>query len=110
MVTIDRINSDYTIYYDEQAQLYRAMCNKCGGSDASPNSDKATVQQAVVNLVQSAGGGSMFLKANSLDSTVKSNLPSNVLVIEDYQGKRTFYRDGKKLFELQDLADLLVEL
>jgi hypothetical protein len=34
MVTIDRINSDYTIYYDEQAQIYRAMCNKCCGSNA----------------------------------------------------------------------------
>lgn len=110
MVTIDRINSDYTIYYDSQAGLFRGLCNKCGGEDASASANKETVQQAVVDLLVTAGGGSMFLKDNTLHAGVLSTLPSNVLVIEDRQGLRTFYRDAKKLFELEDLADLVVEL
>lgn len=100
MVTIDRIGVDYTIYYDSENTLYRGFCNKCGGSNPSPNVNKATVQQAVVDLLTS--GGSIFLKAMTLDNTVMSNLPSNVLVIEDYQGQRTFYRDGTRLRELAD--------
>ncbi len=105
MVTIDRINSDYTIYYDEQAQIYRAMCNKCGGSNADSNPDKATVQQAVVNLVQTAGGGTIYLKAMTLDDTV--TFDDTVLIIEDHQGKRTYYRDNARLFEVGDLVQKL---
>jgi hypothetical protein len=105
MVTMDRINSDYTIYYDEQAQLYRAMCNKCGGSDAGSNADKSTVQQAVVNLVQTLGGGTIFLKAMTLDDTV--TFDDRVLIIEDHQGKRTYYRSNQRLFEVGDLVQKL---
>ena len=84
--------------------------NGSTGKISNSGSDKAAVQQAIIDLLHGNSGGSIFLKDITLDSGVLATLPSDVLVIEDYQGKRTFYRDGKKLFELQDLADLVVEL
>jgi parallel beta-helix repeat protein len=75
MVTIDRINSDYTIYYDEQAELYRAMCNKCGGTDYS-NSDAATVIQNAIDAL--TNGGKIFIKRGtyliSTSITMKSSI------------------------------------
>jgi hypothetical protein len=95
MVTIDRINSDYTVFYDSAAAVYRGVCNKCGGSDVAANANKATVQQAVVTALSS--GGSIFLKAMTLDGTVTYG--SIIIIIEDYQGVRKLYCNNAQIAE-----------
>ena len=101
MVTIDRINSDYTIFYDDGASVYRGMCNKCGGTDASASATKSTVQQAVVDLLTS--GGIIYLKAMTLDGTV--TFGSTILIIEDYQGVRKLYSNTLQIAEFSATAE-----
>ena len=108
MVTIDRINSDYTVYYDSTAGLYRGVCNKCLGSDVAANVDKATVQQAVATALAGAGGGSMFLKAMTLDGTV--TFGSTVLIIEDYHGVCKLYSNSLQIAELAHHANFKPKL
>ena len=94
MVTFDRINSDYTVYYDSVNALYRGVCNRCGGTDASPNANKDTVIDAVVTLLGSTGG-SIWLK-ELLFGTHTIN--DNIIVVEDYQGRRKYISNiGKHL-------------
>lgn len=97
MVTIDRIMSSYSVF--ELNSLYYGMCNKCGGSNANPNSDLATVLQDVDGKLQPSGG-SVFLK--DLAKPAGYSPSSNVLLMESYQGRMTYYRDNSKLGEIAD--------
>jgi hypothetical protein len=63
------------------------------------NTNKTLVQQfAIGNLT--AVGGTAYLKQVTLNTSLTYG--ANVLIIEDYQGKMTFYRDNTRLRELAD--------
>lgn len=111
MVTIDRINSDYTIYYDEQAELYRAMCNKCGGTSYS-NSNLATALQNAIDAL--TNGGKIFIRTGTYiisdKITLKSHITlqgegnSTVLKLGDNVNKTLIYLDSNaKYCAIKDL-------
>lgn len=108
MVTIDRINSSYSVYYYATTSQYHGKCNECGGTDAGPSGSLATVVQAVIDLLEAGSGGSIFLKDLQIPGGITYG--ATILIIADYQGERAYYRNNAKLFSLEDLADLVVEL
>jgi hypothetical protein len=89
MSTVNRINSNYTIYYDSTISQYRGVCNLCGGTDAAANATLATVIQAVIGLL---GNGSIFVKNAALPAGLTYG--DTILIITDYHGIRKFYSNG----------------
>ena len=90
MSTVNRINSDYTVYYESAISAWRGMCNLCGGTDAASNATLATVIQAVITLLSS--GGTIYVKNAALPAGLTYG--SAILIITDYQGARKFYSNG----------------
>ncbi len=90
MTTIDRICSDYTVYYNSTAVLWEGRANKCGGTDAASNATLATVMQACITLLSS--GGSIFLKGAVLPAGLTYG--STIIIIVDYNGTRKTYSNG----------------
>ena len=104
MVTIDRIPFDYSIYYYDSESKWHGRCNKCGGTDASPNATIKPVVDEVISLL-GENGGSICVKAGEVPADVNwGSYGSKIIICELYQGKITYYRNGSKLFELGDLA------
>ena len=90
MVTIDRVTSDYTVFYTTSSGLWEGRCNKCGGTDASSNATLATVMASVITLLSS--GGSIFLKGAALP--VGLTYGSTIIIVVDYQGTRKTYSNN----------------
>jgi hypothetical protein len=61
--------------------------------------DEAVVIQEAIDIIEAHGGGSLFLKEVQIGSVTYG---STVLIIEEYQGKRTYYRNNQKLREVGD--------
>jgi hypothetical protein len=99
MVTVDRINSDYSVLYDSALAKWLGLCNKCGGGDAAANADLDTVMQAVITLLEAGVGGSIYLKEGQVGTLTYG---ATILIIEDYHGHRTYYRNNQKLREVGD--------
>jgi len=97
MVTIDRINSDYSVFYSTAESKWLGMCNKCGGTDAAANATLDTVMQAVITLLEAGVGGSIYLKEGQV-GTLTYN--ATVLIIEDYHGVRKFYSNNAQIGEI----------
>lgn len=96
MVTIDRVNSDYTVFLNSSTAQWEGRCNKCGGTDASSNATLATVLAEVITLLPS--GGTIYLKAAALPGGLTYG--SIILIIVDYQGIRKFYSNNAQIGEV----------
>jgi hypothetical protein len=91
----------YTIYYS--APTYFAM-DEDGNIDFSgPLSDKAVVQQAVMDAVAAAGGGTVLIKEDTLHGTVTYG--DTVLIIEEYQGRRKAYSNKGMILDPRFATD-----
>lgn len=62
--------------------------------------NKTLVQQFAIGNLTASGGGSIYLKQVTLNTSLAYG--ATILIIEDYQGKMTFYRDNTRLRELAD--------
>lgn len=90
------ISPSYVVY--EEGGMYYARNGKTGDIDFS-GTDKTVVQTAVINVL-SPNGGVLLLKEVQIGAVTYGN---SVLIIEQYQGKLTYYRNNMKLFELNDV-------
>jgi len=104
MARIDRITSDYTMFLD--GSTYYGLCNICGGGPTYSGATKSIQQQNVVDYLEGIGGGYIYLKGMTLDSSVTYD--STIFIVEDYQGIRKTYGNARGAGEPHQNSDYLV--
>ena len=81
--------ASYVVFLD--GATYKARNGKDGTIDFS-GANKATVQQATVDALATAGGGTIVLHDMTLDGGVTYG--NTILIVKEYQGTHTSYSGG----------------
>jgi len=91
----------YMVFFERG--LYRARRGDTAEVPFEDPSASVVIQQAVNSLLH---GGTIFLKEVQLPNDV--TFGSNILIVEDYQGERTFYSNNKKFNYTEETASYIV--
>lgn len=88
MVRADRIPCMYSVF--EDATYTYAYCNECGGTNYKDViANRQTIVQNAIDTLEAGNGGVVWLKEVQLP--VGCTYENDILIVEDYQGKRRYY-------------------